>query len=445
MSPGAGRRAGLALLAALVLALLAGCEADPEPSDAERDATAGGEREESPGASTPAPTGDPDAARDPADAGDAGAGDAGAGDADGEPADGEAGEPAPARYEPGVPLQARSAPLAVWTGEEVLVVGGVDIRDERRRDGAAYRPGRGWRALALAPRPLSGAYAAAWTGQALLVVEPSAPAVLRYDPDLDAWQEREAGEPARRLGAVAGWSGTELLLAGGTHADDEAAEGSAALDDAWAYDPATDRWRELDPLPSGPRPGAVGGWTDAGLVVAGGRDEAFEPVGDTARYDPDERAWEVLDDVPDTASLGGEAVWTGDELVAVGGAGGAALDPAAGAWRALAERGEPAAAGEQLAWTGEEVLVVGGLSLTVDEEGLRPRARESVAAYDPDADAWSSWPTAPLEARQGAAVAWTDEGLLVWGGDDGRFDDLTRYDDGGLLDGPEGDWRRLEP
>ncbi len=425
MTPGAGRPAGIALVAVLGLALLAGCEGDPEPTAAER-ADAGGTTDAEVVTPTPEAGPAPDAA---------------------EPRDADPGEPEPEppRYEPAVPLQPRSEPLAVWTGQEALVIGGVDIRDEVRRDGAAYLPGQGWRALARAPTPLSAAYAAAWTGQALLVVEPTVPAVLRYDPEADAWEEREAPEAARRLGAVAGWSGAELLLAGGSHPDDEAAGGVQDRDDAWAYDPRADRWRELDPLPSGPRPGAVGGWTDAGLVVAGGRDEGFEPVGDTVRYDPEDEAWEPLDDVPEEVPLGGEVVWTGQELVALAGAGGVALEPDAGEWRVLAERGEPPGVGEQLVWTGDTLLVVGGLAFAVDDDGVTARARDSVTAYDPAEDAWSAWPPAPLEARQAAAVAWTDAGLFVWGGDDGRFEDLTRFDDGALLEDPEGDWRRLEP
>ena len=445
MSPTASRSAGVVLAAVLGLALLAGCEADSEPT-----AAGSADRETAAGQDVATPTPGPEAGGDAAGPGEGGPGEDDAGD--GAPGEGDAGdgapgedEPAPPRYEPAVPLQPRSDPLAVWTGEEVLVVGGVDIRDELRRDGAAYRPGRGWRELDRAPTPLSGAYAAAWTGGMLLVVEPSAPAVLTYDPDRDAWEEREAPEAARRLGAVAGWSGSELVLAGGSRVDGEGPEGPQALDDAWAYDPAADRWQALEPLPAGPQPGAVGGWTDAGLVVAGGRDDGFEPVGDTARYDPEAGAWEVLDDVPDAVSLGGEVVWTGTELVGVAGAGGVALDPASGAWRALAERDEPAAAGEQLVWTGEEVLVVGGLAFAVDDDGVSPQPREQVSAYDPAEDAWSAWPAAPLEARQGAAVVWTGAGLFVWGGDDGRFEDLTRFDDGGLLEDPEGDWRRLEP
>jgi hypothetical protein len=82
---------------------------------------------------------------------------------------GEAGTPADTgvwERAPRGPLSPRHGATAIWTGSEVLIVGG-DVaspcpagascarRREPRRDGAAFDPGTGsWRTIAEAPTPI---------------------------------------------------------------------------------------------------------------------------------------------------------------------------------------------------------------------------------------------------------------------------------------------------
>src|SRR6266496_3718463 len=79
------------------------------------------------------------------------------------------------RLRPGPPRLAGAA-TAVWTGREVLVVGGIPAvrtdQDRRFTDGAAYDPARDtWRRLAPSPQPRGSLMAQhlAWTGARLLV------------------------------------------------------------------------------------------------------------------------------------------------------------------------------------------------------------------------------------------------------------------------------------
>lgn len=68
------------------------------------------------------------------------------------------------------PLAGRSAHVAVWTGEEMIVWGGWsfdgDGQPTVREDGAAYNPLTDrWRPIAPAPIPGRGSAAAVWTGR----------------------------------------------------------------------------------------------------------------------------------------------------------------------------------------------------------------------------------------------------------------------------------------
>ncbi len=89
------------------------------------------------------------------------------------------------------PLSPRWYHLAVWTGEEMLVVGaGVT-------DGAAYDPETDtWREVANAPFPVGSPRvpypAHVWMGGELLVWEPSAGLMASYDPVSDEWSDFEA-------------------------------------------------------------------------------------------------------------------------------------------------------------------------------------------------------------------------------------------------------------
>jgi hypothetical protein len=259
---------------------------------------------------------------------------------------------------PHAPVGPLADPTALWTGEELLVLG--------RRASAAYRPRRSsWRKFG--PRPA----ATVWTGRQLLAWGPSAP-VSR--PRIVAWTGRE----------LVGWS-----HAGGA-----------------AYRPNTRRWRRL---PAAPFLGNAA-WTGHELiVVSGSRAAAYAPAG----------GWRTLPPLPE-ARDGANVVWDGTELLVVGGndapAQGFAYDPKANAWRRLApmDSGRARAAA---VWTGQRLLVWGGETGRPGAFVIPPHG----LAYDPRADRWSPLPQAPLRGRLDPLAVWTGSELIVWGGT-GRAD-----------------------
>ena len=96
---------------------------------------------------------------------------------------------------PPAPIAGRSGPLAVWTGSEMIVFGGIDLTNGYRglNDGAAYRPSTGtWRKIATAPVDFGGEGVAVWTGTEMFVAggrsdseQPAA--VALYNPETDTW------------------------------------------------------------------------------------------------------------------------------------------------------------------------------------------------------------------------------------------------------------------
>ncbi len=141
-----------------------------------------------------------------------------------------------------------------------------------------------------------------------------------YNPATNHWR-RIATLPEPRGGATAVWDGHELLVVGGA--------GRARLGRVaplarvgFAYNPATNRWRRLSPMPSG-RAGAAILWTGKRLLVWGGSLTAdggpplFPAHGLT--YDPKADRWSTLPQAPLQGRLDPAAVWTGRELILWGG------------------------------------------------------------------------------------------------------------------------------
>jgi hypothetical protein len=277
---------------------------------------------------------------------------------------------------PAPPLDVRWKHSTVWTGRELVVWGGeldranmgIPGQNAIYNDGAAYDPiARHWRTMRESPLP----------GDA---------------------------SPGGGIGgggvATAVWTGSEVLVV---------QAGRAA-----AWNPETDRWREVA---SPPGDGTLG------LVAAG--DVVIQlDRGAGWAWHPRDNEWSRLPDPPVELSQG-IVVWTGEQVVVLGSASasgvsagrsptvGAAYDPNTEEWRELPSTSHTRAAAA--VWTGEEVLVV-------DFDNTR-----TAAAYDPAQDEWHELPDLPLPLREGipsahligdTPVVWSREGavMLVDGG-----------------------------
>jgi hypothetical protein len=103
----------------------------------------------------------------------------------------------------------------VWTGTEIIAVGG-STEAGPSADAAAYDPATDrWRRLASAPDPVDVSDGGAtWTG-ALLVVARGPSRLQVYDPARDIWAEVPGLLDGPRAGSIAAWTGDEVVFWGG--------------------------------------------------------------------------------------------------------------------------------------------------------------------------------------------------------------------------------------
>ena len=313
---------------------------------------------------------------------------------------------------PPAPVAIDDGYTSVWTGSRMLVFGRVTSRATdgavlSRRDAAAsYDPGSNtWRRLPAPPASTSFmGRSSVWTGKEMLVWGQGIREA--FDPATNRWR-RLPSSPLLSIhdgyGLVA-WTGRELIGWGGGCGGD-------AFSDGVAYSPSTNRWRALARSPLAGSQEPIGAWTGRELIVfVGNVDPDGKPwparFARAAAYNPATDTWRRIAPLP---ALHGavKAVWDGHELLVVAGAGGAAYDPATNRWRRLAPI-PSARQGAAVVWAGTRLLVWGG----------RPVPRGF--AYDPKLDRWSRLPAAPLRGRLDPTAVWTGRTLIVWGGTTGR-------------------------
>ncbi len=254
-----------------------------------------------------------------------------------------------------------------------------------------------------------GQYHAVWTGEEMLVLGPDDFQV--YDPQTN---RRRAPRPAAVDGAgLVVWTGKQLIDWGGGCCGD-------ALSTGWGFNPVTNRWRKLPSSPLAPSQGPSGVWTGHELIVlVSGIDPDGKPYPSSlariAAYNPVSNAWRRLAPLP-ASRFNAEVVWDGHEMLVIGGVGaskggkpgspaelGFAYDPKTARWRALAPM-PTGRASFPAVWTGKRLLIWGG---STPPSGL---------AFDPTANRWSALPTAPLTGSARLTAVWTGRSMLLWGG-----------------------------
>jgi hypothetical protein len=235
------------------------------------------------------------------------------------------------------PLSTRSEGVGVWTGHEVIVVGGLIIDQYVAvADGAAFDPATGtWRAIP--PVPHGGRIlTAAWTGVEVVVggiggssLNPADPygVFAAYDPARDAWRTLAApphtiaGAKAvavdgRVVWAVPGGAGTTWVV----------------------YDPGTDSWSETPPVPASVV--RIGGAVDIGgeITAIAATSEGGGPTGlRLATYAPASGTWRLSSLAPGAAAPFTEPGWSRGQVVVFPNDSGPVLawDAAADSWRSV--------------------------------------------------------------------------------------------------------------
>ena len=214
--------------------------------------------------------------------------------------------------------------VVVWTGTRVLMWGG-GCCDDASAAGAAYDPARDvWRALPAAP--LSGRRTdGVWTGTEMIIVGGQAHGesffadAAAYNPTTGSWRKLPP-MPSPRFDTTLAWTGSEVVAVGG-----DRSFGSVPYADALAYNLATNRWRHLPPMEVG-RTSHTAVWTGHHLIVWGGRTRTVTGTNFNAPphglvYDPATDVWSALPKAPARGRTGAIAVWTGSSLIVWGGQG----------------------------------------------------------------------------------------------------------------------------
>ncbi len=341
---------------------------------------------------------------------------------------------------------------AVWTGDSMLVFGGVGGRFDLYEDLWWYDPrANAWTLIATPdPRPSGRFYqSAAWDpiGGRLLVFGgfDIASGLLEdfwsYDPAENSWTQLLPNDrwPPGRLSASMVWDprDQQLLLYGGGC-------GGCYRDDLWSYQPGTDTW-VLRPMPAD-RPKARGAqgavWDEARqqmLIFAGG-----ESLNDLWSYRLESNTWTRLTPtvavVPALANA--RSVWdpVRSQMLVFGGDNGAAdhgpvdvvrvYRPASHVWEEVATTGGPRVrSGHAVAWDDEsgQALVYGGRR---DDNSVS----DELWSYQPAGNRWTrlaDGSTGPV-ARAFHSAAWDPRGHQLWiyggaGSSGAALDDLWSY------------------
>jgi len=363
---------------------------------------------------------------------------------DGLYSDGAAYDPVSDRWRPiaEAPIPPRQRAKTVWTGTEMLVMGGEDGDGGNPfDDAAAYDPATDeWRELSSLSSvvdgraPVSHLY---WAEDRALVISVATgtTGLWSYKPEVDEWSPIE--------NTIADYY-SGVFVFSPDHMFAPMADGVAVhrLDDL-------NRPAEVVPWPSGRSRlndmKAV--WTGAELFVVGHQQTPAGSEMHTFRYNPATATMRQADEVgtrPLTTEL---AVVEGSVL---------RFDPfgqastlvqvfnlARGEWRNLPEAPLDLNRAEMsIADTGEELLLWGGHSGSIisndaaslgqsqaDGVGLRLDSLRSPEV----AEEWSALAPSPLSAREEHVAVWTGTEMIVWGG---RFQPggaVTEGEDGGVF------------
>ena len=215
---------------------------------------------------------------------------------------------------PAAPLAARARTVAVWTGREVLLVGGDTFmcpptadcaapEDPPLADGAAFDPSTGaWRTIASSPVAFSWASTAV-VGDDVYFLVPSGTgagvqaAFLRYSTAKNSWAKLPLPKRGQAWYQLVAADETIVAFSG----SDERGEEPDLV-----FDPAANAWQELAADPLSPAFGRAMTWSGAHLYLF---DHELVPnpgserpsLTRAARLDLDSGKWERL---PDSEILG---------------------------------------------------------------------------------------------------------------------------------------------
>jgi N-acetylneuraminic acid mutarotase len=275
-------------------------------------------------------------------------------------------------------------------------------------------------------------HTAVWTGTQMIVwggtgATGELNTGARYNPATDTWTAMTTtGAPGARRGHAAVWTGSRMIVWSGYRV------GPGWLADGGIYDPATDTWAALPGTSPAARSRFAYGYDDvnARFFVFGGWD-ATTVRGDGATFDGTN--WTaVAPAMRPSPRRYLPAVWTGSRFIVWGGENamggdigggvptnvlqdGSRYDAATDTWAAMTNTARPAGRSHHVAvWTGTQMIVWGGYDAA--EARLADGGR-----YTLSSNTWATMAAAPIVGRIGHTAVYTGTSMITWGGTDVTF------------------------
>jgi N-acetylneuraminic acid mutarotase len=344
----------------------------------------------------------------------------------------------------------RTGNSMIWTGTEAIVWGGVSPVGFLNT-GHRYSPATDtWTSTAVdgsTPSPRN-AHTAVWTGSEMIVWGGFGPGSTylgtggRYNPATDTWApvKTDATSPTARRGHSAIWTGTRMIIWGGSSPPFfPPTNYPTFLNTGASYDPGTDAWTatRTDATTPEVREGHVAVWTGTEMILWGGHREApttpwtFRDLSTGGRYNPGTDTWTAMGGAPPQARSNHTGIWTGTEMIVWGGIfrmingitgqvtnvylnSGGRYNPSTNAWTATRLDGTtPAARHVHTAvWTGSQMIVWGGQYVTSGSTIYAPLG----GRYNPANDTWAGVYSPGPQPRSQHGAVWTGSEMIVWGG-----------------------------
>lgn len=299
---------------------------------------------------------------------------------------------------------ARSFAQTVWTGSELFIWGGFSQRGPQQSEwnysGALYNAAKkSWELVEApnwwSPKPLTWdgdpRQTVVWTGDRVIVyggIDSRTQQALGaiFDPATRSWSPLNTGSdqaPRRIGGHSAVWTGSQMIVWGGYGGDSDSNREITA--EGAIYNPAQNSWSRIEAggAPS-PRAGHQAVWTGKKMVVlSGGGVSSQGGLSATGGlFDPETRSWTPLQTELLVERVGHQAIWNGEEVLLIGGRSNRlktyfgelyAFNPVTLRWRVIAGAKNPEPRFyPSLVWTGSSALVWGGMG--ADGASLRSGA-----------------------------------------------------------------------
>jgi outer membrane protein assembly factor BamB len=234
--------------------------------------------------------------------------------------------------------------------------------------------------------------------------------MLRFDPETGTY-ERMAPMPERLNHQVMAVHDGKIYVAGGSG---DLLFGADPRDTLFEYDPESDRWRELEPMPT-PRLATGNGVIGDKLYVAGGMGSNGKLSSALEAYDFETGEWETLADIPTPREHVASAVLDGRLYVM----GGRTLevdslstveryDPETDTWESVTPLRQRAGSFDGQAFAGRVLAIAG-------DDDREDWVTGALQSFDPATERWSQLPEMRTK-RHGFASAIVDDRLWTFGG-----------------------------